>query len=225
MYKYECIVSRYNEYIDFIQELLPLVNIIIIYNKGFNNKFFKEYVPTTEDLKKIKIINLDQVGRINHTVAYHIVNNWEYLTLNEDILLVSIPGSIKMNPYKGMYLSKIKKQIIKNEISGFYSPRSIIVPPDYNYITNVPHESKIFCNVNNNPFIKSEYPSLLDYKEALIDNTSITHVSLRSMFVVHSKNITRKGKEIYENILKSLSTGDNLENCQYVERLWAHIFT
>jgi hypothetical protein len=32
-------------------------------------------------------------------------------------------------------------------------------------------------------------------------------------------------KKLYENILNSLSKGDNLEECQYIERLWAHLFT
>jgi predicted amino acid racemase len=59
MIQYECIISRYNEYIDFVKEIIPLVDIIIIYNKGFNQNFFKEYVPTPEHLQKIKIINLE----------------------------------------------------------------------------------------------------------------------------------------------------------------------
>jgi hypothetical protein len=168
--------------------------------------YFKEYQPSDDNLKKITFVNLNNVGRINHTIVNHIVNNWEYLTLNENIILISIPGSIKMNPYKGMYLTRIKKQIVKKSLDeGYYSPRSRIVDINFNYISFRDHESKIYCNVSNSKFIRSEYPSLLDYKKAVIDplmenneNNTIKQVCYRSMFMVKANNITRNSKKLYE---------------------------
>jgi len=227
MIKYECIISRYNEYIDFVKEIINLVDVIIIYNKGFNQKFFKEYIPTPEHLQKLRIINVVNVGRINHSISCHIVSNWEYLNLNPNIVLISLPGSIKMNQYKGMYLNKIKKQIKNGFNKGFYSPLNRQVSEDFDYLTLVPHKSNIYCNVSNSPFIKSEYSSLKEYKSKLIDpvigQIPLKEISLRSMFMVCSENIVKIDKQVYQNILGSLSVGDNLENGLYVERLWSHL--
>lgn len=222
------IVSRYNEYIDFIKELLDIVDVIIVYNKGFNDRLFKEYVPTPLELKKIKVIKLENVGRINHSIVHHILTNWEFLVLNPDIYLVSIPGSIKMTPYKGMYLKKLKKQI-KLKGCSFYSPRSVLIQPDYNYISNGNHQSNIYCNVSNSPFIKSEWSTFRDWKNNIIDpvlpiQKELSIICLRSMFMVKNELITNAGKKVYQQINESINHGDNLENCQYVERIWAHLF-
>ena len=44
------------------------------------------------------------------------------------------------------------------------------------------------------------------------------------MFAVCKENIKYIDKCIYENIMKSLSVGDNIENGHFAERIWAHIF-
>jgi len=226
--KVHVIVSRYNEYIDFIKEILDIVDVVIIYNKGFNDRFFKEYIPTPLELKKIKVIKLENVGRINHSIVHHILTNWEHILLNPEIYLVSIPGSIKMTPYKGMYLKKLTKQIKLKECK-FYSPRSILVQPDYNYISPGNHQSNIYCNVSNSQFIKSKWNSFVEWKKEIIDpvigvEKDLSLVCLRSMFMVKNELITSVSKEVYQRILNSIDYGDNLENCQYVERIWAHLF-
>jgi len=228
-HKVHVIVSRYNEYVDFVKDLLNFVDVIIIYNKGFNDHLFKEYIPSPIDLKKIKIIKLNNVGRINHSIVYHILTNWEYLLLNSDTYLVSIPGSIKMSPYKGMYLNKLKKEMKKKGTVSFYSPRTKIVDSSYNYISEGNHQSNIYCNVSNSPFIRSQWNSFVEWKKEIIDpvlpvQQEISIISLRSMFMVKNEMITRPGKAVYQRILNSIDYGDNLENCQYVERIWAHLF-
>ena len=50
------------------------------------------------------------------------------------------------------------------------------------------------------------------------------YVSMRGMFVVNKENILHIPKQIYENLLKSLSVGDNIENGHFAERIWAHLF-
>ena len=44
------------------------------------------------------------------------------------------------------------------------------------------------------------------------------------MFAVAKENILHIDKKIYENLLQSLSVGDNIENGHYAERIWAHLF-
>ena len=52
--KVVCVLTRYNEYIDWIQSILKFVDFIYIYNKGENENYFKSFIPLPEDLVSIK---------------------------------------------------------------------------------------------------------------------------------------------------------------------------
>jgi len=217
----QVIITRYNEYIDWIDYIKDAVDTIIIYNKGKNSSIFKRYVPDEETMKKITIIPIENIGRIDHTLAYHIVENWE----NLPDTLVSLPASILMCQYKGAYLSAIRKKLeaVRTHYSGFYSPRFRKVSPDFNYsIDNYQSESN--CNRNGNKFIKSEYSDFKAWKAALIDDRPMRYVAMRGMFSVCKENILHIDKSIYENLITSLSVGDNIENGHFAERIWAHLF-
>ena len=49
-----CIITRYNETIDWIEYIQPKVDIFYIYNKGENDNLFKKEIPA-EWVHKIKI--------------------------------------------------------------------------------------------------------------------------------------------------------------------------
>jgi hypothetical protein len=215
-----CIVTRYNETIDWIEYIQPKVDIFYIYNKGENDNLFKKEIPA-EWAHKIKIQKLPNVGRIDHTIAYHILNNWDTL---EDII-VSLPGSILMCYAKGSYLSGITKriEIVKDRYRGFFAPRFSKISSKFNYsIDN--YQAEGLCNRNNNLFIKSEYPDFQAWKTALIDTRPMRYVAMRGMFAVCRENIKYIDRKIYENLLTSLSVGDNIENGHFAERIWAHLF-
>ena len=76
------IITRYNEKVDWIDYIIDHVDQIIIYNKGFNDEIFKDYKPPA----KVIIKKLPNIGRIDHTIAHYILENWEtwanYLLLN-----------------------------------------------------------------------------------------------------------------------------------------------
>jgi len=212
------VVTRYNEYIDWIKYITDRVDIIYIYNKGNNENFFRQ--PENIDLAKIIILKLPNVGRIDHTIAYHIINNWEML----DDTLVFLPGSILMCKWKGHYLDSIIKRIgIIDRFKGFYSPRFHKVSPKYNYTIDT-YQAEGVCNRNDNPFIKSEYPDLQSWKEAIIDTRPMHYIAMRGMFIVNKENIKYVPKETYLRMLESLSVGDNIENGHFAERIWAHLF-
>ena len=125
------IVTRYNEHIDWIDYIQNDIDIFYIYNKGENNRLFKNLVPSESLEKKLNIKVLPNIGRIDHTLAYHITQHWD--SLEETI--VSLPASILMCRLKGSYLSAIKKRllVVKNRYYGFYSPRFHKVGPQFNY--------------------------------------------------------------------------------------------
>jgi hypothetical protein len=220
--KIDYVITRYKEYIDWVQYIPENVNTIYIYNKGPDNNIFRNYVPNEHFSNKIKIINMENIGRIDHTVVYHILNHWDSLP---DIL-VNLPGTVLMSERKGRYFSAINKSLknLDTYYKGFFAPRFKKVPSTFNYtISN--YEPEGICNRNNgNNFVKSEFKDFVEWKETIIDSRPLKYVCLRCMFAVSSANIKHINKEVYERLLKTLSVGDNIENGHFAERIWAHLF-
>ena len=216
-----CILTRYNEYIDWVQGILKYVDYIYIYNKGSNTKLFKSLVLSEDDLKKIQIQTLPNIGRIDHSIAYHITKNWE----NLDDIIISLPGSVLMCAKKGAYLNMVIRNIknIKSKYNGFYSPRFHKTTENFTYNINN-YMAEGLCNRNNNLFIKSEYPDFQAWKIAIVDVLPMKYLAMRGMFIVCKENIKHISKEIYDNLVISLSVGDNIENGHFAERIWAHLF-
>ena len=212
------IITRYNEKIDWLNYIIDSVDQIIVYNKGSNNDLFKNFTPPP----KVVIVNLPNVGRIDHTLAHYILENWN----NLPDTLISLPASVLMCAKKGHYLNAMRKRfdIVKEKYNGFYSPRYHKVNPEIFNYTIDNYQAEGYCNKNNNPFIKSEYPDFVSWKKALIDDRPIRYIGMRGMFVVSRENINHIKKSIYENLLNSLSVGDNIENGHFAERIWAHLF-
>ena len=130
-----------------------------------------------------------------------------------------------MSHVKGSYLSAIKKRIpfIKDRYRGFYSPRFHKVNSCFNYTIDY-YQAEGLCNRNGNPFIKSEYSDFQEWKNTIIDTRPMRYLAMRGMFIVSRENIKHISKEIYQNLLTSLSVGDNIENGHFAERIWAHLF-
>jgi hypothetical protein len=211
------IITRYNEKIDWISYIIDFVDQIIVYNKGTNDNMFKE----PNNSPKITIQRLPNIGRIDHTIAYHILQHWD----NLPDTLISLPGSILMCMKKGYYLNSMRRRFDSlDHYNGFYSPRFHKVNPNtYNYTIDN-YQAEGACNRNTNPFIKSEYPDFRTWKEAIIDSEPIRYLGMRGMFMVSKENVKHIDRSIYENLLTSLSVGDNIENGHFAERIWAHLF-
>jgi hypothetical protein len=213
-----CVITRYNEYIDWIDYIQYHVDTFYIYNKGTNDLLFKTFVPPVT--MKIIVIKLPNIGRIDHTICYHILHNWECLY---DITMF-LPASILMCYVKGSYLNALKKKLpILSRFNGFYSPRFHKVSQNYNYTIDN-YQAEGLCNRNNNPFIKSEYADFQEWKKAVIDDRPMRYIGMRGMFLVARENILHIDKSIFERLLVSLSVGDNIENGHFAERIWAHLF-
>ena len=87
------VVSRYNENLEWLKDDIFKPYPIIIYNKGRNEDFYKPE-------KLIKIVDVVNVGRCDHTYLYHIINDYDIL---HDIIIF-LPGST--NIYYKMYKTK-----------------------------------------------------------------------------------------------------------------------
>jgi hypothetical protein len=212
------LVTRYNEKIDWIEYIIDAVDQVIVYNKGSNNNLFKTFQPPA----KVIVLNLPNIGRIDHSIAHYILANWD----NLPDTLISVPGSILMCAKKGHYLNAMRKRfdVVKERYRGYYSPRFHKINPNtYNYTIDN-YQAEGACNRNDNPFIKSEYPDFISWKNAIVDDRPIRYLGMRGMFVVSRENIVYIKKELYTRLLESLSVGDNIENGHFAERIWAHLF-
>ena len=147
-------------------------------------------------------------------------------TIHPDVL-INLPASILMCYKKGAYLSMIMKNLnnVKNlkNFNGFYAPRFHKVGLDFNYSIDK-YQAEGRCNKNDNLFIKSEYSSFQDWKRAIIDTHDMKYLAMRGMFMICRENIKYISLDIYNNLLTSLSVGDNIENGHFAERIWAHLF-
>ena len=141
------IITRYNEKIDWLSYIIDSVDQVIIFNKGSNSDLFRNFVPDP----KVIIINLPNIGRIDHTIAHYILENWENLPET----LITLPASILMCAKKGHYLNAMRKRfdIVKERYNGFYSPRFHKVNPELFNYTIDDYQAEGYCNKNNNPFI------------------------------------------------------------------------
>ena len=83
----QLVISRYNEDLEWLKEYPFNKYPSICYNKGNNNDFYRP--------KNMKVVNLKNVGRCDHTYIYHIVNNYDNLY---DYIMF-LPGSCNL-PYK-----------------------------------------------------------------------------------------------------------------------------
>ena len=201
------VITRFAEHLDWIRYLDKSVNKIYIYNKGFNNNIFKNYVP--EDPDKIIIIKRNNVGKHNHTIAKYIYDNYDELP---DTLLF-IPGTIMMGPRRGFFFSRINFNYPNIEkFSGFYSPTFKKVGKNFNYTKK------------DDSLDDSSFPDFKSWKNELIDKNPLFYTSLRGAFVVSKNNILSNSRDVYKNIMESTEESKNTINSYFAERVWAHLF-
>ena len=211
----DVVISRYNENLEWLLEINEERFNIIVYNKGVNDNFIK--------LSNMTIINLDNVGRCDHTYLYHIINNYDKLTN----ITIFLPGSGNMD-YK---LAKIKRliQLIKKYNNAVFIPshRSDNIKEElYNFTLNEWLASDIH-NRNLNPETKLELSEIRPFGkwyEHYFNDIKIRFMTYWSIFSINSKDILQHPKEYYENLIKQLSNSSNPEVGHYFERAWRAVF-
>jgi len=211
----ELVISRYNEDLEWLKEEPFNKYPITCYNKGINNSFYKP--------SNMKIINIENVGRCDHTYIYHIVNNYD--TLSNYIMF--LPGSCNIEYKKNkaiLWIYEIEKtktsifiglkleKGIQDTLFDFQIDEYVC--SDYkNYILN-PEKKLQLHNVR--PFGKW-------YNKHFTDN-KFYYVSYGGVIGVSKNNIMTTSKEKYITFLNELNQHSNPEVGHYFERAWCAIF-
>lgn len=212
----DIIISRYNEDLEWLNEYPFSQFSYIVYNKGNNNNFCKKNVKN--------VVQLENVGKNDHTYLYHIVEN--YSKLNN--ILVFFPGSLNLN-YKKDKAKIILINIINNNYKnaffvGHY--QKSILNSFYDFkLDNWETSDKQNLMLNNEKALQlcSIRPYNQWYKY-FFGNQPAHWSTWWGIFSVDKRDIIRHPQQRYAILMNILSKHSNPEAGHYIERSWGAIF-
>jgi hypothetical protein len=212
----DIIIARFNEDLSWTQEAPFNLFKYIVYNKGSNENFIKTNIK--------QIINIENVGKNDHTYLYHIIKNYDNLSN----IIVFFPGSLNMD-FKKNKAKKILNNIIKNNYSKAY------------FIGEYHNElKKHFNDFKLDDWTTSDKNNLLLNNESTLKKcvirpygkwytyffgNIIAHWSTWwGIFSVDKRDIIQHPVERYQRLFQTVNTYSNPEAGHYIERAWGAIF-
>lgn len=214
------IISRYNEDLEWTKESPFNKFRYIVYNKGPNENFHKEFVD--------KIITLDNVGRCDHTYLHHVIENYDSLS-GIQVFLPGSTGNIVSKKRKAIcILSKIIES--GNKVAYFksdHNDKSIIGLPRFNNFKLEKYSAEYESNRSLNPESKlllSTHRPLGSWFRYHFGDMVISNISYKGVFSIDKRDILQRPKSFYEKIIQDVSSHSNPEAGHYIERSWAAIF-
>jgi hypothetical protein len=218
MYKHnvEIVVSRYNEDLSWINEYPFNQFEYIVYNKGDNVNFEKTNV--------VEIINIENVGKNDHTYLYHIIKNYDKLS---DIM-VFLPGSINIDCKKKQAI-----EILNNIIKSNYK-KAYFIGSYHNNLRDKYSNFKLEEWKNSEPqnFIKNSESKLqlakirpygLWYKY-FFGNTIAHWSTWWGIFSFDKRDIIQHPISRYKILIETINKHPIPEAAHYIERSWGAIF-
>lgn len=211
----EIVVSRYNENLEWLKEEPFNKYPVICYNKGPNSDFYKP--------AKMRIVNVENVGRCDHTYLYHIVKNYDKLAKHTMFL----PGSCNMpnKNYKARrWISEIEKSdngvfIGLKEEKGIKSSLY-----DFKLDEWAASDDKNRSLNPENKLALSETRPFGKWYEKHFGNSIVPYYTLGGVMGIEKSSIIQHPKSYYEKLLLELDKHSNPEVGHYYERAWAAIF-
>jgi hypothetical protein len=212
----DIVIARFNEDLKWTTESPFNLFQYIVYNKGNNDNFNKTHVK--------KIINIENVGKNDHTFLYHITENYDNLSN----IMVFFPGSLNLD-YKKKKAKIILNNIIKSKFSNAYFAGQ--------YHKNL---KEAFNNFKLNNYKTTDIKNLLLNNESILKKcvirpygnwytyffgNVIAHWSTScGIFSIDKRDIIQHPIERYQTLLQTVNTHSNPEAGHYIERSWGVIF-
>ena len=210
------VVSRFNEDLKWTLER-PFNHFkYIVYNKGDNDNFEKTNV--------VKIVNIENVGKNDHTYLYHIVTNYDNLTK----IIVFFPGSVNID-YKKTKAIQILYNIIKSNYTkayfvGYY--QSSIKNSFYDFKLDEWKTSDL-NNFTKNSESKLQLAKIRPYGlwYTYFFGSTIAHWSTWwGVFSIDKRDIVQHPVTRYQTLVELVNKHSNPEAGHYIERSWCAIF-
>jgi hypothetical protein len=212
----EIVIARYNE--NLAWTLLPPFDqfYYTVYNKGDNDTFEKSRVK--------KIVNLNNVGRNDHTYLYHIVTNYDSMSP----IVVFLPGSTNL-PYK---MARAKKILNNITLSGYTSAffaghRTRDLKQKFNNFMLSGYVARDPQNARKNGESRLLLCKLRPYGKwytFFFGNTVSTIYTYQGVFSIDRRDILGHPVERYEKLMSTVANHSNPEAGHYIERSWGAIF-
>lgn len=214
MSKISVIIARYNEDLKWtITEPFNKYKYIV-YNKGTNENFNKTNVE--------KIINLENVGRCDHTYLYHIINNYD----NLGDIVVFLPGSLDM-PWKYRTSKKLFNLIEKEGKSVFYGQLIDDLKIKFNDFTIEKWSSSYLSNFqlnNEDDLFPSRVKPYGNWFFKNFGDIIVNFTCYCGIFSIDKRDIIQNPLSYYQSLIKDLEIHSNPEVGHYFERSWAAVF-
>ncbi len=197
--KFDIVIARYKEDIEWIEKYESHINNIYIYNKGSLT-----YNPT-----KYKNIPLDNIGNESHTYLHHIITNYDNLNsvtifvqgkfddhLNNIEQLFTTNSSILFNEYIISYhfrLSFYKRALIPNKENLFFGDW-LLKHTGYNCLNKKVKASWGACfSITKDKILsrpKEYYENLI--KELDVNDSEVGHFFERSWFYIFNLHLPQE---------------------------------
>jgi len=212
----EIVVARYNETLEWLNDAPFNKYPVIIYNKGKNNNFIKND-------KIYKIIDLPNIGKIDHTILYHIINSYD----NLKNITIFLPGSINMD-------SKINRAItVINNVENINDSVILCDQKKFNknlYNFKLDHVYKTSYSQNENKetdstMLKSIIRPFGKWYNNFFKDKNTDCITYMGIFAVSKKDILKNSKDFYISLINEVNTHPNPEAGHYIERSWGTIFS
>ena len=212
----EIIIARFNEDLNWTIKAPFNRFQYIVYNKGNNDNFNKTNVK--------KIINVENVGKNDHTYLFHIIKNYDNLSN----ITVFFPGSLNLD-YKKTKAKLLLNNIIRSNYSKAYFAG--------NYYKSI---KEAFNNFKLDNWKTSDNKNFLLNNESVLQKSEIrpygnwyTHFfgdiqshwsTMCGVFSIDKRDIIQHPIKRYQELLQTISSHSNPEAGHYIERSWCAIF-
>ena len=212
----EIIVSRFNEDLNWTQEAPFNLFQYTVYNKGNNENFNKTNVK--------QIINIENVGRCDHTYLYHIIENYNNLSN----IIVFFPGSLNLG-FKKNKAKIILFKIIQNNYENAYFIGSYVKDVKTKFknfkISKYKSEDKQNLLLNNQTILKKcEIRPYGKWYTYFFGNTQANWFTMAGIFSIDKRDIIQYPVERYQTLIQTVNTHSETEAGHYIERSWGVIF-
>ena len=212
----EIIIARFNEDLSWTIESPFNLFQYIVYNKGNNENFIKTNVK--------QIINIENVGKNDHTFLYHVTKNYD----NLPNIMVFFPGSLNM-----VFKKKKAEKILNNIIKSNYS-KAYFIGEYHNELKKHFDNFKLdnwTTSDNNNLLLNNEYALKKcvfrpygKWYTNFFGNASAHWSTYWGIFSVDKRDIVQHPIERYQRLLQTVNTSSNPEAGHYIDRAWGVIF-
>jgi hypothetical protein len=212
----QCVVARYNEKTEWFK-YTPFDRLdMICYNKG-------PKLPDNCFNDHCQVVNLDNVGRCDHTYLYHIVQNYNNLAP----VTLFIPASF-LDPHKKPFMFSLLQKVLDTKTTVLQGGIWNDIRNDFYDFTLDDWKATNHENIVQNPESKLApcpiRPFGAWFDANFGENLHVKIFSFYGILAIAREHIIQHPIERYQKLIKYVDSSSNPEAGHYMERSWGAIF-